>query len=87
MYQILTNLFTRLIHRLGPLYYNEKRDHRRSLATHRQLLQALAARDEAGAKRIVEQMLSYSEERILAEVGRLEAEGLIGPGSVGGSEE
>ena len=27
MYQLVTNLFTRLVERLGPLYYNESRDH------------------------------------------------------------
>ena len=81
MYQLLTNLFTRLIERLGPIYYSERRDHRRSLETHRRLLDALARRDPAGAREIVETMLSYSEEAILREAARLEADGLIGPGS------
>lgn len=82
MYQLVTNLFTRLIRRLGPLYYNEMRDHARSMATHRELLEALVGRDEAAATRIVERMLDYSEERILAEADRLEAAGLLGPTSV-----
>jgi len=81
IYQVVTNLFTKLIRRLGPLYYNERRDHRRSLETHRRLLVALAARDTAGARRILEAMLDYSERAILAEAERLEAAGLIGPGS------
>jgi GntR family transcriptional repressor for pyruvate dehydrogenase complex len=79
MYQIVTNLFTRLVRRLGPLYYNEGRDHRRSLATHRQLLEAIAVRDVGAAHRLVSRMLDYSEERILDEAGRLEALGLLGP--------
>jgi DNA-binding FadR family transcriptional regulator len=79
MYQLVTNLFTRLIRRLGPLYYNELRDHARSLRTHRELLDALERRDAPAARRIVERMLSYSEERILLEAKRLEDAGLIGP--------
>jgi GntR family transcriptional repressor for pyruvate dehydrogenase complex len=79
MYQLVTNLFTRLVRRLGPLYYNEARDHRRSLATHRELLEALEAGDAGSARAIVERMLGYSEERILAEAERLEAAGLLGP--------
>ncbi len=79
MYQLLTNLFTKLIRRLGPLYYNERRDHSRSLRTHHALLAALEARDPAEARRVLEQILRYSEEAILAEATRLEAEGLIGP--------
>lgn len=79
MYQFLSNLFTKLIRRLGPLYYNERRDHSRSHETHHQLLAAIEARDVAEARRILEIMLSYSETAILAELERLEAEGLIGP--------
>jgi GntR family transcriptional repressor for pyruvate dehydrogenase complex len=81
MYQLLTNLFTKLITRLGPIYYNEQRDHRRSLATHRELLAAMADRDPERARAILEVMLDYSEQAILAEAERLEAEGLIGPGA------
>jgi GntR family transcriptional repressor for pyruvate dehydrogenase complex len=79
MYQLVTNLFTRLVERLGPLYYNEARDHGRSRATHAQLLDAIEARDPATARRVLEHMLDYSEAAILAEAARLEAEGLIGP--------
>lgn len=79
MYQLVTNLFTRLIRRLGPLYYNPKRDHRRSLATHRELLEALEAPDPERARAIIERMLDYSEERILSEAARLEQAGLLGP--------
>lgn len=78
MYQLLTNLFTRLLERLGPIYYNESRDHERSLETHRRLLDALARRDPDDAREIVETMMSYSETAILREVSRLESEGLIG---------
>lgn len=81
MYQLVTNLFTRLLRRLGPLYYNEQRDHRRSLSTHARLLEALRRRDPASAQRIVEEMLEYSEERILAEAARLEAVGVLGSGA------
>ncbi len=81
MYQLVTNLFTRLIRRLGPLYYDERRDHRTSLATHRELLGALEAGDPDRARSIVERMLAYSEERILQEVDRLERAGLLGPES------
>jgi GntR family transcriptional repressor for pyruvate dehydrogenase complex len=81
MYQFLSNLFTKLIQRLGPLYYNERRDHERSLQTHRALLAALEAGDPVEARRILEVMLSYSEQAILAEAEQLESEGLIGPGS------
>ncbi len=79
MYQFLSNLFTKLIRRLGPLYYNDRRDHSRSLETHHQLLAALEAGDVAEAKRILQVMLTYSETAILAELEPLEAEGLIGP--------
>ena len=81
MYQLVTNLFTRLVRRLGPLYYNEQRDHDRSLSTHTRLLEALRRRDAGAARRIVEEMLVYSEERILAEATRLEAAGVLGPGA------
>ncbi len=79
MYRFLTNLFTKLVRRLGPLYYNERRDHSRSLQTHRELLAAIEARDSAAARRLLEVMLGYSEAVILAQADRLEAEGLIGP--------
>ena len=73
--------FTKLIQRLGPLYYNERRDYERSLQTHRALLAALEAGDPVEARQILEVMLSYSEQAILAEAEQLESEGLIGPGS------
>ncbi len=79
MYQLLTNLFTKLLRRLGPLYYNERRNHERSLDTHRRLLAAIEAGDAAEARRILEVMLDYSESAILGELRRLENEGLIGP--------
>lgn len=81
MYQVVSNLFTKLLHRLGPLYYNESRDFRRSLETHGQLLDALEARDPAAARSVLEQMLEYSESAIAGEIERLEAEGRIGPGT------
>ncbi|MCG8588392.1 MAG: GntR family transcriptional regulator [Proteobacteria bacterium] len=80
-YQLIANLFSKLVARLGPLYYNESRDHERSLATHRELLAALAERDAVAARRIVQTMLDYSERAILEQAERLEAEGLIGPGA------
>jgi GntR family transcriptional repressor for pyruvate dehydrogenase complex len=79
MYQFLTNLFTKLLRRLGPLYYNDRRDHARSLETHHQLLGAVEAGDAVAARRIIEVMLSYSENAIMAELEHLETEGLIGP--------
>ena len=79
MYQLVSNLFTKLIHRLGPFYYNESRDFSRSLETHRQLLEALEARDPQGARCVLERMLDYSESSIVAEIERLDAEGRIGP--------
>jgi GntR family transcriptional repressor for pyruvate dehydrogenase complex len=79
MYQLVSNLFTKLLHRLGPFYYNESRDFSRSLETHRQLLDAVEARDPVGARRVLERMLSYSEAAIVGEIERLEAEGRIGP--------
>jgi GntR family transcriptional repressor for pyruvate dehydrogenase complex len=79
MYRFLTNLFTKLIQRLGPLYYNDHRDHGRSLDTHRQLLDAIERGDAEEARGILEVMLVYSERAILAEVERLESSGLIGP--------
>ena len=78
MYQLVTNLFTKLVRRLGPLYYNEQRDHRRSLETHRALLAALDRRAASEAQAILSVILSYSEEKILREAERLEAEGVIG---------
>ncbi len=79
MYQLVSNLFARLLHRLGPFYYNEGRDFSRSLETHRQLLDALEARDPLRARQVLEGMLSYSESAIVAEIERLDAEGIIGP--------
>ena len=79
MYQLVTNLFTRLVERLGPLYYNEARDDGRSRATHAQLLDAVEACDPEAARRVLEHMLDYSEAAILAEAAQLEAQGLIGP--------
>ena len=81
LYQFLTNLFTKLLRQLGPLYYNERRNFARSLQTHCELLSAIENRDPAGARRILEVMLGYSETAIMAEVERLEADGLIGPGA------
>jgi GntR family transcriptional repressor for pyruvate dehydrogenase complex len=83
VYQFLTNLFTRLLRQLGPLYYNERRDFARSLRTHRELLLAIEAGEPAAARRILEQMLDYSQTAIMAEVERLESEGLIGPDARG----
>jgi GntR family transcriptional repressor for pyruvate dehydrogenase complex len=79
MYQFLTNLFTKLIRQLGPLYYNERRLADRSQHTHRKLFEAIASGDPDRARAIVETMLGYSESAILAEAERLEAEGWIGP--------
>ena len=79
MYQLIANLFTKLLQRLGPLYYNERRDHARSLATHRRLLAAIEQRDAAAARAVLEEILGYSEAAIFKEAERLEAEGLIGP--------
>jgi len=81
MYQIVTNLFTKLVARLGPLYYNEDRDHQRSMTNHRAMLRAIEARDSDAAVRLVDEMLRYSEERIRSEALRLETAGLIGPRS------
>jgi len=79
LYQFVTNLFTKLIRRLGPLYFNEQRDARRSWETHRQLLEALERGDADEARRIVGVMLGYSEVAILREIEQLHARGLIGP--------
>jgi GntR family transcriptional repressor for pyruvate dehydrogenase complex len=87
MYQLVSNLFTKLLQRLGPFYYNERRDFGRSLETHSQLLEALEARDSMGARQVLEQMLAYSESAIVAEIGRLEAEGRIGPQTSATAEE
>jgi GntR family transcriptional repressor for pyruvate dehydrogenase complex len=81
MYRLVSNLFTRLIERLGPIYYNESRDDRRSLETHERLLEALGARDPSAARRVLEEMLDYSERAILEEAERLAEAGLIGPGA------
>jgi DNA-binding FadR family transcriptional regulator len=81
MYQLIGNLFTKLVARLGPLYYNEERDPRRSIENHRALFAAIERRDAEAAGRRVQEMLRYSEERILQEVTRLEAAGVIGPGA------
>jgi DNA-binding FadR family transcriptional regulator len=81
MYQLVTNLFTKLVARLGPLYYNAERDPKRSMENHRGLLQAIEARDADTACRIVGEMLRYSEERIRSAAVRLEHAGAIGPAS------
>lgn len=77
MYRLCSNLFTKLVRRLGPLYYNERREAARSIATHRQLFEAIEARDPERARTVLERMLDYSERAILREVERLEAEGVI----------
>lgn len=77
LYQLVTNLFTKLVSRLGPLYYNEARDHARSMRNHRELLGAIERRDAAAAVRIVGEMLRYSEDRIRAEAERLAEAGVI----------
>lgn len=82
MYQLLTNLFTKLVARLGPIYYNAGRDHRRSLATHQALLGALEARQPGEALRVLGEMLDYSEQAILRQAQALETAGLIGPAVV-----
>jgi GntR family transcriptional repressor for pyruvate dehydrogenase complex len=82
LYQIVTNLFTKLLRRLGPIYYNESRDHSRSHENHRELLGALDAGDSEDAQRIVRVMLDYSEAKILAAIEELDAQGMIGPGAV-----
>jgi DNA-binding FadR family transcriptional regulator len=79
LYQFVTNLFTKLIRRLGPLYFNEQRHAGRSWETHRQLLEALERGDAAEARSIVGVMLGYSEAAILREIEQLQAGGLIGP--------
>lgn len=81
LYQLVGNLFTKLVARLGPLYYNAERDPARSMQNHRALLAAVEQRDPDAARRRIEEMLRYSEERILAEVTRLEEAGVIGPGA------
>ena len=79
MYRLLSNLFTRLIERLGPIYYNEARDHERSRETHERLLDALATRRPEAAREVLLGMLHYSETAILEAAERLEAAGVIGP--------
>jgi len=79
MYQLLCNMFTRLLHHLGPIYFNERRSHARSFETHSKLLDAIERRDPQAARATLETMLDYSEEAILSEAERLEAEGIIGP--------
>jgi DNA-binding GntR family transcriptional regulator len=84
MYQLVSNLFTKLVAQLGPLYYHAGRDWRRSHQTHAELLVAIEARDAAAARTIIERMLGYSETAIRAEVSRLDAAGLIGPNATSG---
>lgn len=84
MYQLVSNLFTKLVAQLGPLYYHAGRDWRRSHRTHAELLAAIEARDAAAARTIIERMLGYSETAIRAEVERLDAAGLIGPNATSG---
>lgn len=79
LYRLLSNLFTRLIRRLGPLYYNAGRDAQRSLETHRELLAAIAAQDEQAAASLVTRMLDYSEAAIRRQAQRLAEAGAIGP--------
>jgi GntR family transcriptional repressor for pyruvate dehydrogenase complex len=81
MYQLLCNMFTRLLEHLGPIYFNERRGYARSFETHRRLLDAIERRDPEAARETLEAMLVYSEEAILGEAVRLEAAGVIGPGS------
>jgi GntR family transcriptional repressor for pyruvate dehydrogenase complex len=77
LYRLVTNLFTKLVARLGPLYFNEARDHRRSTANHRAVLDAIERRDPEAARLTVGEMVRYSEAAILREVERLERAGVI----------
>jgi GntR family transcriptional repressor for pyruvate dehydrogenase complex len=86
MYQLVSNLFTKLISRLGPLYYNERRDWSRSFATHEEMFAAIERSDAAAARAVIERMLDYSDHAILAEVERLARDGLIGPGCAAGPD-
>ena len=79
MYQLVTNLFTKLVARLGPLYYNASRDHHRSHANHRALLGALESQDAAEALRTLDEMLDYSEARDPRQARSSRRPGLIGP--------
>src|SRR5690606_24241596 len=51
LYQLVGNLFTKLVARLGPLYYNAERDPQRSMTNHRALLAAVEQRDPAAPGR------------------------------------
>jgi len=84
MYQLLSNLFTKLVAQLGPLYYNRERDWRRSHQTHAEMLDAIETGDPAAAREVLGRMLRYSDEAILGFVERLAAEGRIGPAAAGG---
>ena len=84
MYQLLSNLFTKLVAQLGPLYYNRERDWRRSHETHAEMLAAIEAGDASAARDVLGRMLGYSDEAILAFVERLSAEGRIGPAAAAG---
>lgn len=86
MYQLVSNLFSKLVARLGPLYYNERRDWRRSLETHEEMFGAIERRDAPGAREVIARMLDYSDRAILAEVERLEADGLIGTAALEGAD-
>jgi len=86
MYQLVSNLFSKLVARLGPLYYNERRDWRRSLETHEEMFAAVERGDAPEARTLIARMLDYSDGAILAEVERLEAEGRIGTAAVEGAD-
>jgi GntR family transcriptional regulator, transcriptional repressor for pyruvate dehydrogenase complex len=83
LYQLVSNLFSKLIGQLGPIYYTRARNWHRSHQTHAELLAAVEARDPAAARRVLGEMLEYSETAIRAEVDRLSAAGLIGPAAAG----
>jgi len=84
MYQLLSNLFTKLVAQLGPLYYNRERDWHRSHETHAEMLAAIEARDPGRARDVLGRMLGYSDDAILAFVERMTAEGRIGPAAAAG---
>jgi GntR family transcriptional repressor for pyruvate dehydrogenase complex len=86
MYQLVSNLFSKLVARLGPLYYNERRDWRRSLETHEEMFAAVERGDAPEARTLIARMLDYSDGAILAEVERLEAEGRIGTAAAEGAD-
>lgn len=64
LYVFILNFFNQVYRDYGYLYFDDRENSRRSLEFHQNILDALENRDDARAKKIMADVLLYTEERI-----------------------